>query len=304
MSEFIIRNAKEEDLLTYPDFFAQAVLFNSLNLNPHPQSFDQNFISRMASRIVDKIVFFKDQPVFYISYRKSTISHPVDCMIYDPRVEVDEDSLIKFIQRECFNRAGITSVHNKFDYFTCDQPRNESFLEKLGFKRVKNHRIMALELEWHDPMIWSSSQTGTVHISPVKTPTDMAARLTVQNGVFQNKKRIPLVLIDVQTEMRNKSYLPDLSLLMTLDGRPCGYGQIISNGSVYFLVNFGILPQYQGLGLAHLLLEDLLNRCQEKKIPKVMLEVYEDNIKAISLYEKHGFKTMYNKSLWSLRSTK
>lgn len=301
MSEFKILNAKEEDLLTYPDFFAQAPLFNTLNQSPHPQSFDQNFISRMASRIVDKLVLLKDEPVFYISYRKSAISHPVDCMIYDPRVELDEEALITFIRQECFNRAGITQVHNKFDYFTCDTPSNESFLEKLGFNRVKNHRIMALELAWHEVTSWPSSHSGTVHIASVKTPTDMAARLTVQNGVFHNKKRIPLMLIDVQTEMRTKSYIPDLSLLMTLNDRPCGYGQIISNGSIYFLVNFGILPEYQGLGLAHLLLEDLLNRCENKEIPKVMLEVYEENLKAISLYEKHGFKTMYNKSLWSLR---
>lgn len=301
MTEFIIRNAKEKDLLTYADFFAQAPLFNTLNQTPQPQSYDQSFIARMASRIVDKLVLLNNEPVFYISYRRSTIVHPIDCIIYDERMEVDEDALADFIHRECFNKAGIPQVHNKFDYFTYDTPQNERFLMMLGFERVKNHRIMGLELEQHDILTWSTAFPEETHIYSVKTPTDMAARLKVQNGVFHNKKRIPLMLMDIQSEMRTKSYMPDLALLMTLNDKPCGYGQIVTNGTVYFLVNFGILPKYQGLGLAHILLEELLKRCQEKQLPRVMLEVYEDNLKAISLYEKHGFKTMYNKSLWSLR---
>lgn len=299
MTVFAIHNAREEDLLTYPDFFAQAPLFNTLNQPAQPQAFDQNLIARMTSRSAEKLVFWDHQPVFYLGYKKSPVVHTIETMIYDARVELDQAALIDFIRSELFEKSSLKLVHNKFDYYTCDHKKNEAFLEQLGFVRTKNHRIMNLLTEGCKPS--GRITDDDILIYPVKTTVDMNDRVRIQNLVFQNKKRVPLVLLDVQSEMRNKSYLPDLSLLLSCNGEPCGYGQLVSNRSTTYLVNFGITPDFQGRGLAHRLLDELLILAKEKGISQIMLEVYEDNFKAIGLYEKHGFKTLYNKSLWSYR---
>lgn len=298
MSEFKIYNAQAEDLSRYPDFFAQAPLFNTLNQIPQIQNYDQNIISRMTSRTVEKIVFYEKQPVFFLSYRKSTVIHAIETMIYDPRVSVDETALFDFIRTECFDKMGLSLGQGKFEHHTCDQPLNESVMTRLGFERRKNHRVMNLLLDYRISFPPQEGIMEYVEIRPVSSERDIQDRVDVQNNVFQNRNRIPLVWLDVQTEMRNKSYVPDLSLIMYYDQEPCGYGQIVSNSSAYYLVNFGIDPQFQGRGLAHILLDWMLAKAQARGIAMIKLEVYEDNLKATTLYEKHGFKTMYNKSQW------
>lgn len=298
MTDFQLHNAQAEDLQKYPDFFARAALFNTLNQPAQPQTFDQNFISRMTARSVDKLVFYRQVPVFYLSYKKAAVVHPIETMILDDRVEVPQDELYHFIRTECFDKVSLKLMHDKFEYHTCDRPLNESVLEHIGFLRKKNHRVMNLPLEFHRSHPLPEEILEHIRIAPVETSQDMTDRVNIQNGVFHDKSRTPLVWLDVQTEMKNKSYIDRLSLLLRWDGTPCAYGQIITNSSAFYLVNFGVLPPYQGRGLAHILLDALLNVAKEQGIRQIMLEVYEDNTRAISLYEEHGFKTMYNKSQW------
>lgn len=298
MTDFTICNAKPEDLSRYPDFFAQAPIFNTLNQIPQIPDHDQGIITRMTSRSVEKLVFAGAVPVFFLSYRKSTLINALETLIWDPRVETDEAALAAFIRTECFDKPALTLGPGKFEHHTCDQPLNERIMLQLGFERKKNHRVMSLLLDLHQSREASPSILDHIEIHPVVTTGDMHDRVEVQNNVFQNKNRIPLTWLDVQTEMRNQSYQPDLSLLLYYDGIACGYGQIVSNSSSYYLVNFGITGPFQGQGLSHILLDRMLDLAKARDISFVKLEVFENNVKATRLYEGHGFKTMYNKSQW------
>ncbi len=130
MTEFKIQNAKEEDLLTYSDFFAQSPLFNTLNSPAQPKSVDHNFISRMAVRSVEKLIFYHHQPVFYLAYRKSTFIQSIETMIYDERIPLNQAALIEFIQIECFHQTGLKQLVGKFDYY---MPQNASFYTNHSF---------------------------------------------------------------------------------------------------------------------------------------------------------------------------
>ena len=56
------------------------------------------------------------------------------------------------------------------------------------------------------------------------------------------------------------------------------------------LFDIAIDERYQGKALSKMLMEDLLNRCKEKQVRTIFLEVNTNNIKAINLYTKFGFK--------------
>lgn len=296
MAEFRIVNSVEEDLIRYPRFFSMAPLFNTLNIPAHPEKTDNNIISRMTQKSVDKLVFWQDEPVFYVSFKKTVFTYSVNTMIFDSYVDVDRQELYRFIRRECFNKVNFISPNGRFEYYTADQRLNHEVLEGIGFTVAKNHRIMNIMLERR--ITPATTHSGDLEVLVVEGKDTIRDRVMVQNEVFQNKNRIPLDITDVQKEMKNQTYIPELSLLLTADKRPCGYGQIIQNQSAYYLVNFGIIPEYQGLGYSHYLLEALLDKAESLGVQIILLEVFEDNLRAVKLYEKHGFKTMYNKCQW------
>lgn len=297
MSEFKIHNAEEEDLSRFPEFFSQSFAFNAFNKPPTPQNFDHNFLSRMTTRTVEKMIFARSKPVFYISYKRAAVVNTIETMVLEPAFETDRAGLYEFIRSECFHKASMLG-HSQFDYVTCDEPFNNEVMVGLGFKRLRHYRTMDLMLDYQVRTLANGELKTQTRVEPVKGIADMADRVKIQNTVFENRTRIPLELPDVQTEMKNSSYIPELALMLSWNEIPCAYGQIIRNASSYYLVNFGVLPQFQGHGLAHILLDELLERARQLKIEQIMLEVYQDNKKAIGLYEKHGFKTMYDKSHW------
>ncbi|MBB2700365.1 GNAT family N-acetyltransferase [Rhizobium phaseoli] len=54
-------------------------------------------------------------------------------------------------------------------------------------------------------------------------------------------------------------------------------------------LGMGILPAYRGRGLGRKLMETTLSAAQQTGFARVELDVYEDNSRAIALYEKMGF---------------
>ena len=58
----------------------------------------------------------------------------------------------------------------------------------------------------------------------------------------------------------------------------------------YGTIGISVLKEYWGRGIATALLEKLISLSKEKGIKKINLDVFENNEKAIKLYEKFGFK--------------
>ena len=59
------------------------------------------------------------------------------------------------------------------------------------------------------------------------------------------------------------------------------------------ITKVSIRKEFQGMKLSNILLEDCFARVNSLGCNKINLEVREDNIKAINLYKKHGFKEIY-----------
>ena len=55
------------------------------------------------------------------------------------------------------------------------------------------------------------------------------------------------------------------------------------------ITNVAVHPDYRKLGIGSMLIEAMIDYCEEKKCAAYTLEVRSSNKPAISLYEKHGF---------------
>jgi len=80
-------------------------------------------------------------------------------------------------------------------------------------------------------------------------------------------------------------------IVMLLNGEIIGTSWITNDSRRLYLHHFGILPEYQGNGYSHELMNETARYIKEKNM-QVKLEVKQENTKAISLYQKHGFSRL------------
>ncbi len=89
----------------------------------------------------------------------------------------------------------------------------------------------------------------------------------------------------------------------TMVHKVIGTSWITNDGRRLHLQYFGILPQYQGMGLSHLLIRASLSFAHQQGI-QIKLEVHKDNIIAKNLYVKWGFKHLGPYEIYILRDVK
>lgn len=78
--------------------------------------------------------------------------------------------------------------------------------------------------------------------------------------------------------------------VLTSDQTLCGFSIISSIEDEMHVLNLAIDKDYQGRGLAHMLLHDIVDLCQQQSLAKILLEVRASNKVAQSLYQQWQFK--------------
>ena len=92
-----------------------------------------------------------------------------------------------------------------------------------------------------------------------------------------------------------------LLVLESVSGKKIiGTSWMTYDGRRIMLHHFGILPEYQGKGLSKLLLKESFKFCKEVGA-QVKLEAHAQNIKAVSLYTKFGFKHLAGYNVYIIR---
>ncbi|WP_066505781.1 ribosomal protein S18-alanine N-acetyltransferase [Abyssisolibacter fermentans] len=79
-------------------------------------------------------------------------------------------------------------------------------------------------------------------------------------------------------------------LVVEYQGKVVGYGGMWLILDEAHITNIAIHPNFRGKGLGNYIVEGIINRCREKNILKITLEVRESNHTAIALYKKYGFE--------------
>lgn len=117
-----------------------------------------------------------------------------------------------------------------------------------------------------------------------------------------------------QTDMGNPQRGDDAAMIMNTismggcllileekkSGKVCGTSWMTFDGRRIHLHHLGVLPDYQGKGLANLLLEESLKFVKTMGY-QVKLEVHKSNIKAMGLYKKFGFTRLGDFDVYIIR---
>ena len=158
------------------------------------------------------------------------------------------------------------------------------------------------------------------HVRPLNVIRDLSAVADLIELCFSTTmdNEGQRYLSDMRRASRDDSFLHWASRMTETTSLPLtGYvweqdGRIIGNASlipfrdkgkrVYLIANVAVHPDYRRRGIAHILTERSMKHAQAKKAAAIWLHVRDDNLGAISLYEKLGFQEISRRTTWYTRT--
>lgn len=165
--------------------------------------------------------------------------------------------------------------------------RNNYIVKKLKLKVLKKEILMNMETLSFEKI----DKNEDIFFRHFIEGEDEELRCKIQNSVFYDKNRIPLCPSDIIDEEDEDYYLNKFGVFICKnDGQAIGYGQVIYSNGEYTIVNLGILKSYRQRGYGEILLKYLIELCYNNSINYVFIKVERENINALSLYKKIGFK--------------
>ncbi|WP_168190021.1 GNAT family N-acetyltransferase [Caloramator sp. E03] len=171
---------------------------------------------------------------------------------------------------------------------------NISMYKKYYNIKIKeNYLYMYLDILSKNTEI-DYNNSNDLFVRKMKIGHEENIRVMLQNDIFSKvKDRIELTLNEVIYEENSSKFLKNLCFFIEYKGSPIGYGQIIKTQNSYYLVNFGIVQEFQGRGFGYYFLNEIIKSCKANGIEKLYLTVDSNNKKAINLYKKYGFEFLY-----------
>lgn len=160
-------------------------------------------------------------------------------------------------------------------------------INKLKVKITKKEILMKMKTD----AFYKITNENNIMFKHFKEGEDEELRCKIQNSVFYDKNRIPLSISDISDEEYEDYYINNFGVFICRnDGQAVGYGQIILNKNAHTIVNLGILEPYRHKGYGELLIKYLIELCYKNSITNVYIRVERENVNALSLYKKIGFK--------------
>lgn len=184
---------------------------------------------------------------------------------------------------------------NAFKYDMLTHSRASILMKKLNFNVNSKNILMKIKTN----SFKSPFNRENVIFKHFKEGQDEGLRCKIQNSVFNDKNRIPLSIEDVFREEEEEYYIDHFGVFICNSiGQAIGYGQVIFNRGFYTIVNLGIIKEYRGRGYGEMLVKYLINLCYKKSIGEVYIQVDKNNINALSLYKRVGFKEHQSYISW------
>ncbi len=282
---------KTKDLQTFKNQLLEYEKFNELNENLYDMYSKSSLFNKIQYRAGSRVITYQSKPVMMIWSETRSFNVKIRSII--PLVDIEELKEIPL--------SGVMEVFrdslpqhldiHQFEYVVIRNEMNDQLLKFLDFEMRRGIKRMHLDM--------------TDLVEPEKTVTlkkfkieDIKARVDIQNRIFDNKYRLPINSADILIEISKRSYIPELSFFYLYENQYIGYGQINKNENQFFLVNFGVIPEFRGRKLSKDFLLNLLEKGKIYGIKELYLDVNEQNIKAVGLYNSVGFTDRHNNCSW------
>jgi ribosomal protein S18 acetylase RimI-like enzyme len=247
---------------------------------------EESFLIKYIIRKQIKLFKVKNQYVGYIWYQNpsdSGFSNIYSIYLKDEYIHLLNSRILSFFNINTF----------RFDMLA--NSKASYIMKKLNFDVNSNNILMKMRTS----SLNNSFGEERVFFKHFKEGQDEALRCKIQNSVFNEKNRIPLSVEDIYREEEEDYYIKDFGVFIcNSDGRAVGYGQIIFNKGLYTIVNLGILSEYRKHGYGELLVRYLIDLCYRNSIKTIYIRVEKNNFKALSLYNKVGFKEYQSFVSW------
>jgi ribosomal protein S18 acetylase RimI-like enzyme len=174
---------------------------------------------------------------------------------------------------------------------------NFKVLTHLGFTVKEGTLILYCSLKKDIPLIVKDN----LEFQVLQKGKDEEKRCEIQNEIFKNDNRIPLILDDIYFDEIQNYYFDKGAVFLKKDGQYIGYGQIILEDDIPIIVNFGILREYRGNGYSKVFLCYLLKLIKLNEFNVVKIKVKNTNEIALNLYKSLGFKITNELYNWQLK---
>ena len=282
---------KAKDLQTYRNQLLEYDKFNELNENLYDMYRKSSLFNKIQYRTGTRIITYQNEPILLIwsetrSYNVRirsiiplTDKEKLEQIPLEDVMDVFRDSLPQHLD-----------IH-QFEYTVVRNAMNDHILSLLNFKMRRGIKRMHMNLK-------DLKMTGEPVTMKKFKIEDIRARVDIQNRIFDNKYRLPINSADILIEISKKTYIPELSYFYLHENQYIGYGQINKSENHYFLVNFGIVPEFRGKKLSKDFLIHLLQKGREFGIKELYLDVNEQNEKAVNLYKNIGFQDKQSNCSW------
>jgi len=184
-----------------------------------------------------------------------------------------------------FEKLALFNINN-FKFGVLANSKISCIIKQLKSNFTKKDIILMMKTTCFD----KQESKNKVIFRHFKESLDEELRCTIQNSVFYDKNRIPLITEDIFSEENEDYYINNFGVFISdSNGQAVGYGQIILSDGFYTIVNLGILADYRQQGYGELLVKYLVEFCHNNSIKDIYIRVEKKNTKALSLYKKIGF---------------
>lgn len=112
--------------------------------------------------------------------------------------------------------------------------------------------------------------------------SDLEIVSSIEREVFTD----PWSLTAFKTDLNNDMALP---MVAEFENKIVGYSNIYIVAGKAQIANFAVAPGFRNRGVGRLLMNEIVDRAEEKKCRVIFLEVRESNTPALELYKSYGF---------------
>lgn len=271
------------------NFNSSRFLFNSLNKDFMYEYKKANFIEKFFIRKQVKIIKFDRNFIGYIWFNKYQKNHYI---INSLNISEDKHRLLAGYY--LLNRI----KHNTVLVYECEKNEfNYDLLEKLGFHREEGTIELSRSIDENDKISLVQNVSFEVFIKGKHE----RIRCDLQNSIFVSTNRQPLTLEDIYFDEMQDYYCDEGAIFIKLKDEYIGYGQIIEDNGIPFIVNFGIINLYRNKGYGKLLLKYLIKLLLDMNFLEVRIKVDKQNERAFNLYRTMGFNKMREYYRWQLQ---